>query len=162
MDETWDAEFADLLAELSATQGELLEVLQLKRTRLGQRELPPLDELQPRETELVKRLQTCQDRRQALLDQAQAAGNSAKTLRAASRQLPPRRRQALEPGLRAAQLQARLLQHQAITNWVLAQKTLIHLSQMLEIIATGGQPRPTYDQQGSHSVAGGVLLNELG
>ncbi|MHC4407137.1 MAG: hypothetical protein ACYTG0_46590, partial [Planctomycetota bacterium] len=42
---------------------------------------------------------------------------------------------------------ARLLQHQSLTNWVVVQRTLIHLSQMLEIIATGGQKQPTYGKE---------------
>ncbi|MCU0373434.1 MAG: hypothetical protein MUE56_09370, partial [Ignavibacteria bacterium] len=29
----------------------------------------------------------------------------------------------------------RLLQHQSLTNWVLAQRSMLHLSQLLEIIA---------------------------
>ena len=35
----------------------------------------------------------------------------------------------------------RLLQHESLTNWVLAQRTLLHLSQMVEIIATGGHTK---------------------
>jgi hypothetical protein len=38
----------------------------------------------------------------------------------------------------------RLLQHQSLTNWVLAQRAVLHVSQLLEIIATGGRLQPTY------------------
>jgi hypothetical protein len=40
----------------------------------------------------------------------------------------------------------RLLQNQSITNWVLAQRSLLHVSQLLEIIATGGRLQPTYGE----------------
>ena len=53
----------------------------------------------------------------------------------------------------------RLLQNQSITNWVLAQRSLLHVSQLLEIIATGGRLQPTYGEgETVHSV--GSLVNQ--
>ena len=54
------------------------------------------------------------------------------------------KRAALGKQAKAASLRARLLQHESLTNWVLAQRTLLHLSQILEIVATGGVEKPTY------------------
>ena len=48
----------------------------------------------------------------------------------------------------------RLLQHHSLTNWVLVQRTLIHLSQVLEIIATGGRLKPTYGKDDSADSGG--------
>ena len=53
---------------------------------------------------------------------------------------------------------SRLLQHQSLTNWVVVQRTLLHLSQLLEIIATGGRLRPTYGKE-SPAASGGALLD---
>jgi hypothetical protein len=38
----------------------------------------------------------------------------------------------------------RVLQHHSLVNWVLAQRALLHVSQLLEIIATGGRTQPNY------------------
>ncbi len=47
-----------------------------------------------------------------------------------------------------------------ITNWVVAQRTLIHLSQLLEIIATGGRMKPTYGKEEAEHTTGG-LVNQV-
>jgi len=51
-----------------------------------------------------------------------------------------------------------LLQHHSLVNWVVIQRTLLHLSQMLEIIATGGRLQPTYGK-GESSTASGTLMD---
>ena len=51
---------------------------------------------------------------------------------------------ACKPAFDEAAERSRLLQHQSLTNWVLVQRSLLHLSQLIEIIATGGRPKPTY------------------
>jgi hypothetical protein len=52
----------------------------------------------------------------------------------------------------------RLLQHHSLANWVLAQRSLLHVAQMLEIIATGGRLQPTYGN-GESSMSGGALVD---
>ena len=61
--------------------------------------------------------------------------------------------------MREATARMRLLQHHSLTNWVLVQRTLIHLSQMLEIIATGGRLKPTYGKDDSVN-SGGFLVDQ--
>ena len=60
--------------------------------------------------------------------------------------------------IREAANRSQLLRHQSLTNWVVVQRSLLHLSQMIEIIATGGRPKPTYDK-GSGSHSGGSLVD---
>jgi hypothetical protein len=55
-----------------------------------------------------------------------------------------------------ARSRTRLLQHQSLTNWVIIQRTLLHLSQVIEIIATGGRMQPTYDK----NPARGALVDQ--
>ena len=54
----------------------------------------------------------------------------------------------------------RLLQHQSLTNWVLAQKALLHVAQMLEIIATGGRLKPTYGKDAWPRTPRGRLVDQ--
>jgi hypothetical protein len=51
----------------------------------------------------------------------------------------------------------RLLHHQSLANWVLAQRTLLHIAQMLEIVATGGRLQPTYDPANVSSPGGALV-----
>jgi len=150
---------ADFLTELSAIQTELLAVLADKRDRLLTSDLAAMDALREREQELISRLQACHDRRMELLAQAASEGINANDLRTLASALPLSQRQKLAPTVREAAARMRLLQHHSLTNWVLVQRTLIHLSQVLEIIATGGRLKPTYGKDDS-ATPGGFLVDQ--
>jgi hypothetical protein len=159
-DLSWEAEFADLLGELSATQADLLAMLAEKRFALKQADSDALSAIADREELLVARLQQCQDRRLRLLAQAAGEGRAASNLRTLARSLSPAQHRQLMPQIDEAARRARTLQHESLTNWVIAQRTLIHLSQLLEIIATGGRLQPTYG--GVAAASSGALLNQVG
>lgn len=158
----WDSDFTSLLDELTNVQTELLAVLEQKRRLLGQMDSDGLEAIQGREGALVERLQRCQEQRQVLLDQATAVGMPAPNLRTLAQARGSERHRATAPRLQQAQMQARLLQHHALTNWVIAQKTLLHLTHLLEIVATGGRLQPTYGQIGEPAPASGLLFNHAG
>ena len=61
----------------------------------------------------------------------------------------------------ATSARMRLLQHQSLANWVLAQRTILHLSQLLEIIATGGQLQPTYSRDEPSDSRGALVDKEV-
>lgn len=155
----WDSELASLLAELSDIQSELLEVLTDKRSRLLSADLEALRAMQSREAELVGRLQACHERRLALLARAADEGLPSANLTSLAAALPSDQRQHLTPQLREASARIRLLQHHSLTNWVLVQRTLLHLSQLLEIIATGGRLKPTYGKNDC-APTGGSLVDQ--
>jgi flagellar biosynthesis/type III secretory pathway chaperone len=154
-----ESALADLLAELSAIQTELLTLLADKRHRLLTSDIAAMDALREREQELIARLQACQDRRLALLAQAASEGLPANDLRTLASALPLSQRQKLVHPMREAAARMRILQHHSLTNWVLVQRTLIHLSQVLEIIATGGRLKPTYGKDDS-APSGGFLVDQ--
>ncbi len=72
--DTFDFDLAGLLTDLSDVQRELLTVLGEKRSFLAAADVSRLTELQPREEALIGRLQECQQRRTALLAEANARG----------------------------------------------------------------------------------------
>ncbi len=159
-DVSWEADFADLLGELSAVQSEMLSALAEKRTVLMQADGESLTAINEREGRLVGRLQHCLDRRLRLLSRASDEGRPAPNLRILAQSLPAAQHRQLAPRIDEASRQARALQHETLTNWVIAQRTLIHLSQLLEIIATGGRLQPTYGREAV--AATGALLNQVG
>ncbi|OHB80985.1 MAG: hypothetical protein A2W31_10020 [Planctomycetes bacterium RBG_16_64_10] len=154
----WEADLAQLLADLSAVQDELLQLLKEKRLLLVQSDTAGLAAIGAREQQLIARLEACQNRRTQLLAAAASDGRPVDNLRALAATLPEPGRRQLRQQVQASQARSRLLQHHSLTNWVLVQRTLIHLSQMLEIIATGGRGEPTY-RKGDKRPAHGVLVD---
>jgi len=158
MDNPCDTEVADLLNRISAAQQRLLALLARKHDYLLNRDHGSLEELMPEEAQLCDELQACHERRQELLQQAEAAGLPSDSIHSLAGALPAERSKTLAEPLRAAVQQSRLLRHQSIAQWVVVQRTVLHLSQMLEIIATGGRQKPTYGS-GSASNGSGALMD---
>jgi hypothetical protein len=150
----WDAELAAFLNELSSVQSDLLDLLANKRKSLAAADLASLAALEQRERELTARLQACHNRRGELLRRAAQEGLPGDSLQSLQAALPSSEQ---APQMRQAAAQTRLLQHQSLTNWVLTQRTLLYLSQLLEIIGTGGRARPTYGKGGSPGATGALV-----
>jgi hypothetical protein len=163
MTDSWEAEIAALLGELADVQSALLATLVEKRNVLAKNDHQALPEMTAREQQLVDRLQACHERRQQLLSRAEAAGLPADSIGSLTDRLAPESRARLQAGIHEASQRSRFLQHQSLTNWVLVQRTLLHLSQLIEIIATGGRLKPTYGD-GSDRVAAtsGALVDQTG
>jgi hypothetical protein len=158
MNDNWETEIGGLLTELADVQSALLATLHEKREILAANDQQALVAMGSRENALIERLQACHERRQLLLERAAAEGLPSDSIRSLSKQLPAESRGSMQASIREAADRSRLLQHQSLTNWVLVQRTLLHLSQMIEIIATGGRPRPTYGK-GSDRAQSGALVD---
>ncbi|MEN0110496.1 MAG: flagellar protein FlgN [Planctomycetota bacterium] len=153
----WEGPLSALLDDLSATQEELLRVLDRKRELIAAGDQQGIAQMQPAEQRLADRLRDCQQRRQGLLAAADTLGLPSRDLRALAGAASPASRTALRRRVSEARARARLVQHQSLTNWVLVQRTLLHLSQMIEIIATGGEKAPTYQKSGPAAVGGALV-----
>lgn len=154
-----ESDLAELLRDLVAAQDELLALLAHKQRLLVAADIAGLEALTDREQALLARLQEVHDRRARLLAEAAAQGQPSTSLRAVGTALPRDQRQGLSASFDAAARRSRLLEHHCLANWVLAQRTIVHLAQLLEIIATGGRTRPTYEM-GQSAFSGGGLVDE--
>jgi hypothetical protein len=157
MNTSWDDELARLLNDLLAVQEELLGLLGRKREMLLASNAEGLTALVPEEDQLIARLHDCMRQREALLARAAEEGLPSGSIRALSSALPRSRRAELDDGLARAGSQARLLRHHSLAQWVVVQRTLIHLAHMLEIIATGGRLQPTYGGREAVSASGALV-----
>lgn len=155
----WEAALVRFLNELSQIQSDLLELLTAKQAVLRAGKPAELATMIPREQEILERLQACHDQRAALLAQASEAGLPSVSLRSLTTALPREQRLKLSPQIDAAESRSRILRHHSLTNWVVVQRNLLHLSRMIEIIATGGRLQPTYGKGGS-APAGGTMLDQ--
>jgi hypothetical protein len=158
METSWESDLARLLTDLSVVQDELLGILTRKRQLLADADTDGLTAIAQHEERLIGSLQECLRRREELLARAAQEGLPSASIRALSRALPRAGREPLDERVELAASRARLLKHHSFTNWVLTQRTLIHLSQMLEIIATGGRLQPTYGE-GELAGARGALVD---
>lgn len=157
----WETQIADLLDDLSDVQRELLEVLEAKRECMASNDSQGMLELHPRTEALCDRLKVCHERREELLAQAKESGLPAANLGRLASMLPVNQRGKMQRRVKDASSRMRLLQHHSLTNWVLAQRTILHLSQLLEIIATGGQLQPTYSRDETSESRGTLVDREV-
>lgn len=155
----WEPRISGLLSTLSAVQGDLLALLGEKREALAAGEFQLMSSFTSREAELVARLEACHAQRQELLDAAAREGLPATSVASLAESLPSEERGSLSASVEQARRQSRLLQHHSLTNWVVVQRTLIHLSQMIEIIATGGRMKTTYGR-GVQAASSGALVDQ--
>ncbi|QDS98320.1 flagellar export chaperone FlgN [Adhaeretor mobilis] len=142
---TWDTAVAGLIERLSTAQTGLLDLLASKREMLQRQDHEALASLAPEEAALGVELAACHQAREALLTRAAGEGLTGKTLAEASQSLPSEASAALVEPLAAAKKRSQLIRHECLAQWVVVQRTVLHLSQMLEIVATGGRSKPTYD-----------------
>src|SRR5688572_25975519 len=135
----WEQELGDFLAELTTVQSELLSVLNSKREAVARGDIEAVDALRPRAEQLLDQLQTFQDRRAHMLESAAEQGLPSSSLSKLATHAAPTHRSKLGKQVKESAARMRLVQHECLANWVLAQRSLLHISQMLEIIATGGR-----------------------
>ena len=157
METHWETQLAQLLARLAAAQQELLALLSTKSEFLKERDHEGLASLQPREESILAELQECFQQRQQLLEEAGEAGMPADSIRSLMAALPRDSTQTLQRPLDTSIKQSLLLRHQSVAQWVFVQRTILHLSNMLEIIATGGRPEPTYGERGARESSGALM-----
>ncbi|MEQ8210395.1 MAG: flagellar export chaperone FlgN [Lacipirellulaceae bacterium] len=151
LESSWDAEVAALLERLSTAQSGLLSLLASKRALIMQKDHQALELLAPEEAALSAELAACHQQREGLLARAAREGLPGKTLTDACENLPNKAGKALSKPLAEARQRSELIRHECLAQWVIVQRTVLHLSQMLEIVATGGRTKPTYDNGASQS-----------
>lgn len=160
IERAWETDLAGLLEDLTQVQDELLNVLARKRESMAQGDQQQMADLQPVEEELCQRLQNCHDRRTLLLQQARNQGLPSGSLGGLAAVLDPEKKEEIRKQANAASARMGLLQHNCLANWVLAQKALLHASQMLEIMASGGRLEPTYGNHAGPAAGGGMLVDQ--
>jgi FlgN protein len=155
--EVVESQIAELLHRVSVAQDELLALLAHKRELLGNRDHRALAALSPREEELAAELRACHDARTKLLASASQQGLPSDSIESLAGSLPNGHAGPLHQPILEAKNRAELLQHESLAQWVVMQRTVLHLSQMLEIIATGGRSRPTYEKGRSVETSGALM-----
>ncbi|NLX54094.1 MAG: flagellar protein FlgN [Planctomycetaceae bacterium] len=160
-EQPWEEDLAALLNDLSQVQDDLLDVLARKRQCMAVADIRGMQALQPVEEALGQRLQACHDRRAALLADAEQQGLPGHSLGELATALQRQGGSDLRRDVRQTSARMRLLQHQSLTNWVLAQKAVLHIAQLLEILATGGRLKPTYGKDAGPHDRGALVDQQV-
>ncbi len=155
----WETEIIAILDDLAQVQDALFEVLAEKRVCMADRNLEGMAALDHREREVRERLEACHDRRQQLLRAARQRNLPCESLGKLAASPAVGGRETLAKRVSDAGMRMRLLQHESLTNWIAAQRSLLHYAQMLEILAAGGRSDPTYRERGVAVSTGGSLVD---
>ena len=157
-DNDWERELANLLGDLTVVQTEMLDVLNAKRDRMMSGDVEGSKNLHERAEHLLQRLEGCHQRRSQLLQEASKRSLPSSSLGKLAMRAGVANRGGLVKQVKEASMRTRLLHHHSLASWVLAQRSLLHVAQMLEIIATGGRLQPTYGK-GEPDMSGGALVD---
>lgn len=155
-----ESSLLDLLNDLTSTQDELLELLSRKREHMAKGLLKETEASHADEERLRERLFQCHQRRGALLQSAAASGKPSGSLRELAQAMDGDNHSELKKKVQESQNRIRLLQHESLANWVVAQRALLHIAKVIEIMATGGSLKPTYDSGETASMRGNLINEE--
>ena len=157
---------ADYLDEYLDVQQALLDVMTAKLDVRTKRTLEEARALDAREAELVERLKACVEKRQGLLVDPELNAVGAPTLKrlveavAESDEDEDEADATLFRRFDAAEKNNRELRMRSVSAWVLAQRSVVHWSQMLEIVAAQGQNVPTYKRDRKLRSRGALMDRE--
>jgi hypothetical protein len=151
------ARFADVL---EATQQDLLHTLRLKRQALVTGTPGDLQRLNEASLDAARRLKMLSVWRSQLLDQAHEAGSAGPTLSDVLAEWIDPWSERLRARFTAVQQRFGEAQRESWIQWIIAQRTEACYTDVLDLLAHGGQRPPTYGENAqSNSGVGGAVLD---
>ncbi|MDR1141578.1 MAG: flagellar protein FlgN [Planctomycetaceae bacterium] len=147
------------LSQLATVQEKILDILTKKQALLVKPDKESLAAITTEEEHTLILLQQSLDHRKKILESAQKQGHDVDSIQMLCEQIFPKPRE-WRMLVNAAHNRNRQIRYLALANWTVSQKSLIHLTQILEIIETRGQGKTTYKPQKGkeeHSSGGGFV-----
>lgn len=154
-----EREILELINELSQVQEEMLDFFTRKRQAMAKGDTSEQERFSEEESSLNDRLTACHQRRTELLSRDGSNTQPVESLSQMVERLPNGNRSRLQAQIQQSQARTNQVRMEALATWVVAQRNLLDCSQKLEILATGGQGKPTYGE-GESSFLRGNLVNE--
>ena len=159
-------EISQFLTALEQTQDGLLELFSAKRKALSSFQAEDLMRLAGVEGELAARLQKLVKERADLLLKARDAGFVVESLlelagaigRTVGDARVLRAIELIRGRIVQAQQRTTRLQHEGWVHWIISHRCYNHFTELLDLIANGGHPAPTYGEK-APMAAGGALLD---
>ncbi len=152
------SELNQLVAELTKHQESTLALLDEKMRLLLHLDGQALKALEPKQRAASVQFERYMHRRRDLLTRAAESGIHVTSLQDLARHLPTSEHRRATSLLNQTATLAKRMHHRCLTNWVLAQRALVHTNQLLGILA-GGESDATYGQSRS-GARGGTLIDQ--
>jgi len=161
MSSIWLDEVSRLLTDLEQIQTELEHVHTAKNRMLAAPRAEQLTPLAQLEGELAQRLQNFTVERTSLLAKARQQGLPGDSLQDLAGAIGGAQQAAALERIQLAQVRSARLRRQSWSHWLIAHRCYHHYTEMLELIAHGGQKAPTYSTRPTPTGTGrsGVMLN---
>jgi len=150
----------NFLNQLIETQNHMLAVLHKKQAVLVRPEKETMASVAAEEEDVLKKMQHILNRREELLTAARLQNISSDSIEQLCEHFFPRNieMQKMIDAVRHKTHQIRLL---AYTNWTMSRKSMIHVSQILELLETRGQGKATYHPPQSTAAPGGGFVDRV-
>lgn len=150
-------DLAELLQELAEAQSQLLAHLERKRNAIAKNDWRALESFVANEESLSNRLEAIHQKRSTLLEVAKKHGRRSDTLEDLSNELASPKPSPLAKQFREASSKMRLLQTHTLASWVVAQRAVLHASQMIHVLASGGKLTTSPDSGVENNFTGGFV-----
>jgi flagellar biosynthesis GTPase FlhF len=133
----------NFLHQLAEAQEQTIAVLQKKQAILVKPEKEALASISAEEEEMLKELQDVLNRREEIITSARLQNIQGDSIEQLCEHFFPRNVE-VEKLLIEARHRVQRIQLLAFTNWRMSRQSLNHISQILELLETGGQGKTTY------------------
>ena len=157
----WEKDLTRFVQELDTTQKEVLNVLERNRQLLSNIDAKGVEKFTLEEQQVAEKLQNCLEKREKLLQYAKAEQLPSENIESLAKHVISDKTSEFYKLFEQVKHQTRHIHLYGVTNWIVTQKSINHVSQMLEIIATGGRGKPTYTRTHNRNVGvtGGSIVD---
>ena len=150
----------DFLNQLIETQDQMLAVLSEKQKILVKPEKEALVRITTDEEHMVEKMQQMLNRREELLTAARLQNIVSDSIEQLCGRFFPQNVD-VQKMLDAVKHRAHQIHLLAYTNWTMSRKSMIHVSQILELLETRGQGKTTYHPRPNTDTACGGFVDRV-
>ena len=149
-------EILNFLHQLIETQSQMIAVLYEQQKVLVRPEKEAMATVTTKEKEAIETMQCVLNRREELLTAARLQNISGDTIEQLCEHFFPRNLE-VHKLLGEAKHRTHQIRLLAYTNWTMSRKSMIHVSQILELLETQGQGKTTYQRSQTNTSGGGFV-----
>ena len=150
----------DFLDQLIETQIQMLAVLRRKQALLVKPEKEAMALISAEEEETLEKMQNILKRREDILTSARLQNVRGDSIEQLCDHFFPHNTE-IQKMLDEVKNRTQQIQLLAYTNWTMSRKSMIHISQILELLETRGQGKTTYQPQVNTDVSRGGFVDRV-
>ena len=157
---TMKTDLLDFLNQLVEAQNQMLAILRKKQTVLVRPEKEAMAQVSAEEEKTLGKMQNILNRREELLTAARLQNLPGDTIEQLCGHFFPGNIE-IHKLLIESKHRTQQIGLLAYTNWTMSRKSLIHISQILELLETRGQGKTTYHRRTDSDISGGGFVDRV-